>query len=340
MACILKSKNGSFYSSNKKSKPKNIRVYIMLDEDGERESFIKYGELGVLHTYFIPYYDKYLPICKFDNNNNVYIALGSNLSSYEYDKISDIKEEENKFDELEKDKYIYKFNDGTSFIYLQNSEGGIIEDVIKTEDSKGNTILSYKFYNKKYSYPFEIEGNLINELDRVLDKYLKARKEEKEFIENINRIKKEEELRKEKEEYNRQLDESHEKLQINLWIKNNGSIYLKNAYKYKCNIERIYAMERAAKEYPDYVLDYNKCASWEEDVLPSPSLLKELKTFKSNRLKSFVGKIITPPDNIFKGYEEFDWIKFNKREELDYLVGENTIITTNYLGKYTLIKVK
>lgn len=59
------------------------------------------------------------------------------------------------------------------------------------------------------------------------------------------------------------------------WIAEHGSAYLKEAFKHGYNVQRKYAAERAALEYPDFVLDFDGTADWKDRPCPSPEALAE-----------------------------------------------------------------
>lgn len=100
------------------------------------------------------------------------------------------------------------------------------------------------------------------------------------------------------------------------WIQQLGSDYLKRAVNLNYNCQRQYVTERATKEYPDYILDFDNKMIFKDRSFPSEIGLDiEEKLRKEN-----------PNINIRIKWRETKTFK-----------GE-VVVINEYLGKYTLYK--
>jgi hypothetical protein len=63
------------------------------------------------------------------------------------------------------------------------------------------------------------------------------------------------------------------------WISKFGSKHLQRSIEAGHDCSRLYSTERAALEYPDFVLDYEKCAGWKGRSCPSVNALDLRDTF-------------------------------------------------------------
>lgn len=118
------------------------------------------------------------------------------------------------------------------------------------------------------------------------------------------------------------------------WIAEHGSEHLRRAFLtngYDCH--RRYVVERAAYEAPDYVVDYDKVASWVPVSTPS---IEALDIVDEARAKSIGQPIVVwltyAPQN--QGCEE---------DEDCFCLGSFTpseaVVIRDYLGQYTLFKI-
>lgn len=114
------------------------------------------------------------------------------------------------------------------------------------------------------------------------------------------------------------------------WIQEHGSEHLKLALKHGYNMQRKYAEERAALEYPEFELDFDDEAEWKGRSSPSMEALILLDALKE-----------TLPDG---AHSMVVWI--TKRhdfdpEECDYpddQTEEEAVVIRGYLGRYDLIR--
>lgn len=102
------------------------------------------------------------------------------------------------------------------------------------------------------------------------------------------------------------------------WIAAHGSDYLRRAAAGGYNCQRKYALERAALEYPEYVVDFDDVAEWKARSCPSEAALDE-----AERVGGRVVWLTTPP---------------NKEDYYEYPARE-AVVVEDYLGAYDLVRV-
>lgn len=104
------------------------------------------------------------------------------------------------------------------------------------------------------------------------------------------------------------------------WIERYGDeqLQLAHANGYKCH--RLYASQRAALEYPGFILDFNDKSTWNERVSPSLTALKQLGAYPNTNA-------------------EIVWITGlgDDEEAIDEFECFEAIVISKYLGKYDLI---
>lgn len=135
-----------------------------------------------------------------------------------------------------------------------------------------------------------------------------AQKAEKEKIEKE---------RKEREELKLRLENDKKD-----WINNYGSQFLKDAFGEGYNCQRLYATERAIKEFPEFSIDFDDELSIKDRPLPSQKALYESLEIKKAGYDCDVSWTPRTSD----GYDYED-------------EGAEIICIYNYLGKYLLYKI-
>jgi hypothetical protein len=100
------------------------------------------------------------------------------------------------------------------------------------------------------------------------------------------------------------------------WIRRFGSDYLKKAWDHGYPVQRPYVVERAGREFPGYVVDFNCFAKWHSRDVPTEAALDE-----SLRVGGRVVWLIRPVEDA-----PDDW---DKRE---------AVLVEGFLGKYTLLR--
>jgi hypothetical protein len=107
------------------------------------------------------------------------------------------------------------------------------------------------------------------------------------------------------------------------WADKFGSDQLKRGLATGHTCTRLYVLERAAKEYPDFVVDFNDTANWEERSTPSVEALDALDEVKAEHPKSNA-KIVwltarasnNTPDDDDDDYYSDDDNEFSPREAI------------------------
>lgn len=114
------------------------------------------------------------------------------------------------------------------------------------------------------------------------------------------------------------------------WINEHGSDHLRRAFARGHDCQRPYVIERAAKEAPGYVVDFENSAEWKARSYPSVAALDEVDGLEKSE----------PP----LGDTEIVWLTSAAKasRDDDDLYGYEpceAIVIRNYLGKYILVKV-
>ena len=108
------------------------------------------------------------------------------------------------------------------------------------------------------------------------------------------------------------------------WIEAHGSDYLKDAHALGYNCQRQYVTERATLEFPDFWVDFDDNASWNDRACPSPEALAEVKAL------------------VAVGHDaQVVWLTDNgaaDRENWEYFEPCEAVVIRDYLGKYDLVK--
>lgn len=113
------------------------------------------------------------------------------------------------------------------------------------------------------------------------------------------------------------------------WIEAHGSDRLKRAHKHGYEVGRIYAIERAKFEAPEFVIDFYDEAEWKERTNPSSRELDELDKASELGIGSSyeIAWLISLPNN-----------DPNNRYGQEYIEPCPAIVIHGYLKKYNLIK--
>jgi len=108
------------------------------------------------------------------------------------------------------------------------------------------------------------------------------------------------------------------------WIARHGSERLRRQTAAGYDCQRRYVLERAAQEFPDYVLDFNDAASWRSRSCVSDEAFEE-----ASRVGGTVVWLTAPPSSALP-QEEGDEEEFKQTE---------AVVVREYLGKYDLIRM-
>lgn len=113
------------------------------------------------------------------------------------------------------------------------------------------------------------------------------------------------------------------------WVEEYGSERLKKAFSMGYECGKLYATERAALEFPGFVVDLEGRTDWGASVCPSLEALeleeevRRYKFFDPDRMETFVCKLTRPPYPLDYGE---DWEP------------KEAVVVRRFLGKYDLIR--
>lgn len=116
------------------------------------------------------------------------------------------------------------------------------------------------------------------------------------------------------------------------WIEEYGSERLKLAAKHGHRLDRIYALERAAAEWPDFELDFYDKARWDERGNPS---LSELKALEAITAKTDLPAMLVWLETPGRSQPQDD--RYWESDCSDFEPGAALVIR-QYLGEHDLIK--
>ena len=111
-----------------------------------------------------------------------------------------------------------------------------------------------------------------------------------------------------------------------VWIAEFGSDYLKRATALDYNCQRQYVTERAAHEHPDYTVDFDSDADWNDRACPSMDALEEVEALVAAGVNAEVVWLTSPTHRSESYEDEANW---ESRE---------AIVIRDYIGKYDLVK--
>lgn len=132
-----------------------------------------------------------------------------------------------------------------------------------------------------------------------------------------------------------EITKRHAHAEKDRWIKEHGSDHLKRAWNREHNCQRLYVIERAAKEAPEFVVDFDDEAKWKDRSTPTVAALdladamdkRDIGTTEIVWLTSRAQDRVPSDDE----YERQCY-------EGDELPAE-AVVVTGYLGKYDLVRI-
>jgi hypothetical protein len=279
-----------------------VRIEYLLSEEGRKKSLLAGGdgrELQVIETEATP---ELIELGRVDKDGNVTLKVGFSW----YDSTGRTRPwgvEVNK--KVIQNHYSpgWSWATDTSTIYFDEPQS--VESLIAWEKARLARLREAETDERN-----KAEIKRLNEIFNVKEAQRKQQEEE--------RRRREEEERRRKEEERRRLEQ--EKAE---WVEAHGSDYLKRALRLGYDCQRQYVTERAAKEFPDYTVDFDNDARWRSRSCPSPEALEEVERLIASGYDAQVVWLTAPPYEL-----EYDDI-FDECE---------AIIIFNYLGKYNLVK--
>lgn len=113
------------------------------------------------------------------------------------------------------------------------------------------------------------------------------------------------------------------------WIKAHGSDRLQRAFADQYEVGRIYTLERAAHEYPEWTIDFFGFSEWRDRKNPSLAELDAADDTAAQTGQSVSIVWLTQPAAIDR--EEFDISSYDFEQHA-------ALVIRDYLGKYDLVK--
>lgn len=110
------------------------------------------------------------------------------------------------------------------------------------------------------------------------------------------------------------------------WIATHGSDYLRRATTLGYNCQRQYLTERAAHEYPSYVVDLGNHAEWVSRSCPSLEALEQVELLIAEGVNAEVVWLTHPASEWEDYHEEREW------------QNHEAIVIKDYFSKYTIVK--
>ncbi|MEQ6359441.1 hypothetical protein V7D15_06990 [Thermoanaerobacter thermohydrosulfuricus] len=303
-SCSRKKKGGKMY--------REIAVTYYLNEKGRKDAILKGMDGKEKQTILIPLTSELLKVAEVDSQGQI-IVNATTKEKYEVKKISKNLDLSIKLDkDVPYSVRTYVFN----YPALDSKKETIYFDHVPTKDEMYEFILK-KYKEEKENYEKikkEYEIKLREFEENILPKLISEEKEKlqkKILEEQIEKEKKEKELKEKKE-----------------WIEKYGSEYLRKAFSARFDCQRLYVQERAAKEFPDFILDFDNQVEWKERSCPSVEALNEMLDLREKGYNAKVVWLTWIPADLVG--EDEDCYEFEEKE---------AVVIENYLGKYTLIKL-
>jgi len=201
----------------------------------------------------------------------------------------------------------------------------MLQDICVEEDNRHTMRLESSVFEFDHAVLslLEVEKKLNDMFEQGTSKNAECERHNSE----IKRMKDEEQTKKDAEEEAREafLNEDTRN-----WIERNGSEQLRLTYLLGYGYERLYALERAAIDFKDYILDLDDNAQWDKIRSPSLNSLRQEKELSNQGLEVYIVNLEKYPDGS-DPYEEY--CEYDKPDECE------AIVIRHYHGKHDLIKV-
>lgn len=293
---------------------KQAKIYYLLSEEGRKKSLLQGGngkELQEIETIIT---EDIVKLAKVKENGDVILEIGCKVNfcknPIQVETIENwqpIQELTIKTKAIDNEPYLHQKNEKLLFDDLKT-----VEELVELEKNRVSRIEEQK-------------ETLTKELEELHSIWQQEQDEKAKL-----RIEKDKKEKFEREERVRQLQEAKVKREQEKsdWIKQYGSDYLKDCLEMNVSANLEYVVERAAKDYPEFVVDYADNAKWEDKFSPSPESLSELKKIRGAGAEAEIIWLTRPAK--VKNDDEYD-------EDDDFESCE-AILIHNYLGKFDLVK--
>lgn len=267
---------------------KMCKVVYLLNEEGRKESLLSGGDGKKIQILYAPITKELLDLASVDKNGEAIVKIGFKGN-----------ESDNHWNEIKLSTKIRT----TYYSNIRVNKPEIIDVLDRIEFDTPQTVESL----------LEFEKNRVLEYDKSLElnkekiKLLLLEFEEKKDIYEKEELRKQELQEKRKQELQEKekleaLKREESKKEDELWIKTNGSDYLRQCLNLGYNCKRKYMEERVEKEFPGFELDFDDEASWNERVSPSQDALDEVAKWIE---KGFDAKIVWLTTSVYGS--EYDY---------------------------------
>jgi hypothetical protein len=204
-------------------------------------------------------------------------------------------------------------------IYIEKGSDG---EIVSSTAQFDHAVLSLEEVESKLTKMDEQATAIAVEYNRRNEEYERLEEEYERLEEEALRLKAEQEALKVQAEEEKQV-----------WIEQNGSERLQLAHSLGYECHRLYVLERAAIEAPDYILDLDNNAHWFEQRNPSLQSLKLEQGLRNQGKEVQIVWLIRYPD----GSEPYEDDDDEEGDEGDDKC--EALVIRKYLGHYNLIKV-
>ncbi len=282
---------------------KKARIEYLLSGQGRKKSLLAGGDGKELQAIEVEATPLIIELGYVSTEGNVLLQVGFSRGRYDnsYHKVlTDMKVQPHSY---------------TSCGYCWvNDEQLILFDDLQTADS---LIVWEQARVKRLAEAKEIAKPEIERLQAEHTAKEELKKEENRKNDEIQRLRNKEEAAKK--------DAAEKEKQD--WITAYGSERLKRATKLGYNCQRLYVMERAAKEFPEFIVDFDNRTSWNTRNCPSAEILSEVEKLIENGFSAEVVWLTRPA---YYGNEP-------EPDDFDEFKPLEAIVIYPYLGKYRLV---
>ncbi|NNG67539.1 hypothetical protein [Caldanaerobacter subterraneus] len=290
---------------------REVAVTYYLNEKGRKDAILKGMDGKVRQTILVPVTPELLEVAEVDSEGDIIVNVCTK-------KVYKVREISKNLDlSVPVDDTVYSVRTYVmNYPVLSSEEETIYFDHVPDKEEMYEFILR-KYKEEKENYEkakAELETKLKEFEENILPQLISKEKEKlqkKILEEQIEKEKKQKELEEKKE-----------------WIEKYGSEYLKKAFAQGFDCQRLYVKERAAKEFPGFIVDFDDRVSWKERSCPSEQALEEMIKLKEKGYDADVVWVTWVPADL-QGEDE-EYYEFEEQE---------AVVIRNYLGKYDLIKL-
>jgi len=291
--------SGWLVAGKEKNMGKMAKVHYLLSEEGRKKSLLFGGDGKELQTIEVDATPEIIQLGSVSVEGNISLQVGfkkNRLDSFYKEVMINKKIEKAYFSPgyrwIEESKVAY-FDEPKTVAFLVEWETTRVKRIKEAEENAKLLIVRYQAeYNTKKKEQEEE----------------KKKRAEEQRLYNEKKAAEKEALEKDK------LD----------WINHYGSDHLKRAVRLGYVCQRKYVKERAAKEFPDFIVDLDNIATWNTISCPSLAKLSEVEKLIERGYKAEVVWLTSPA--YYLNEEDFD----------DFEPSE-AIVVHDYLGEFTLV---